>query len=223
MLQRRRPKIAWTLATCTAVSLAATTRPAFAQLHWDASGELGVEKRFLRARPAGGADAGFGPAMRLTAHIALLPLVRVGAYGGFSYSPVRTRGDRSFFSGGLEFRLVPPIRLPAWHVFLSLGFGYAAVHVAAFDVGASGQAGQGAGKLPGANGGCFDMPIGIGVSHRLRKPIEIGGTLGTRLSVSCTGSAYSGEGRRTDAGITVPNAGTDLFGLYGALLLNVEL
>jgi hypothetical protein len=203
------------IATVVAIACVLHASPARAQLHWDVSGEVGVEKRFLRARPPEGADAGFGPVGRVTAHVALLPLVRVGAYGAFSYSPVRTNGSRSFFGGGFEARLVPPLRLPDWHPYLFVGFGYTAVRVSAFE--------SALGKLPAAGGGCVDIPLGIGVTHRLRKPIEIGGVLGTRFSAACSGSVYSGDGRITDSGNRILNSGTDLFGLYLAALINVEL
>jgi hypothetical protein len=212
-LQISLPSVLTALAVVVACIL--HTSPVQAQLHWDVAGEVGVEKRFLRARPPEGADAGFGPLARITGHVALLPLIRVGAYGAFSYSPVRTNGGRSFFGGGFEARLVPPLRLPDWHPYLFVGFGYTAVRVSAFD--------SALGKLPAAGGGCIDIPLGIGVTHRLRKPIEIGGVLGTRFSAACSGSAYSGDGRVTDSGNRILNSGTDLFGLYLGALLNVEL
>jgi hypothetical protein len=184
-----------------------------AQLHWDTSADVGVEKRFLRARPADRNDAGFGPFVRAGAHVALLPLVRVGVYAAGSYSPVRGASDRAFAGGGLEFRLIPPVRFPPWiaHAYLYTGFGYSAVWATP----------KGGTAL---RGGCFDLPVGFAATHRIRKPVEIGLALGTRFSIACNGSVFAEP--QLSAGPLAPAPeylGRDIFALTASALLNVEL
>jgi hypothetical protein len=188
----------------------AAAAPARAQVHWDSSAEVGVEKRFLNAKPAGAADAGFGPVARVGAHFALLPLIRVGGYGSFAFSPITGASARLLYGGGLELRLVPPIRLPSMHAYVFTGIGY---------MGARATARDGA---PAAGGGCIDVPLGFALSYRVRKPVEIGAALGSRFSAACNGSLYN------DSATPAPNArspyaGTDIFALNLSLLFNVEL
>src|SRR5262249_1933395 len=83
---------ATTFAPRAAIPLGATllTRPALAQVHWDASAQVGVMKRFLADKS--GDDAGFGPIGQLTGHVALLPLIHAGGYFGHDISPVSGEG-----------------------------------------------------------------------------------------------------------------------------------
>lgn len=179
-----------------------------AQTHWDASAEAGIEKRFLRARPIGTPDAGFGPVGKVSAHVAFFPLIRVGGYGTFSFSPISDGPSRTLFGGGLEFRLVPPIRLPNLHAYVFTGVGYMAARSAKFET------------VPSAGGGCLDIPLGAAMAYRLRKPFEVGAALGTHFSAACSGSLYAAP-----LVTSARNAysGVDVFGLNLTAVLNVEL
>jgi hypothetical protein len=191
------------------LSVLGMTAQAQAQIHWDSSAEVGVEKRFLRARPPATSDAGFGPVARVGVHFALLPLVRVGGYGSFSFSPVSNAAGRFFYGGGLEFRLVPPIRLPSIHAYVFTGIGYMGVRAGARD------------SAPVAGGSCIDVPLGFAMSYRVRKPVELGAALGTRFSGACRGSLY--DDATPPAGARSAYVGTDIFALNLSFLLNVEL
>src|SRR3954465_5249941 len=115
-----------------AISLVAlTASPAQAQVHWDVGAEAGVMKRVLTSRPDGGSDAKFGPMVGLPAHVALMPLLRVGAYVNGELSPTDEPTARRIYSGGLRLKMTPPVLLgpnDALRVWIFAGFGYAGVY-----------------------------------------------------------------------------------------------
>ncbi|MDB4933766.1 MAG: hypothetical protein JWP87_738 [Labilithrix sp.] len=158
-------------------------RTADAQIHWDASAQLGVMKRVLGDRPAGGNDAGFGPVGQLTGHVALLPLVRVGGYFGHDISPVG--GDvsaRDLTWGGMRVKLMSPWPRGNLRAWLFAGFGYAGVYQRSTVHGPL--------VVDGAGGSSFEVPFGLGASYKLRKPWELCAELGGRTAFGYTGSVY---------------------------------
>ncbi len=202
-----------------------------AQIHWDASAQVGVMKRVLGNRPPGGDDAGFGPAGQLTGHIALLPLVRLGAYIGHDISPFHGDGSvsardpsaRDITWGGLRAKIMSPWPRGSARLWLFVGFGYAGVYqrstttVEAFPgPAATGPNAVATGNVTvhGAGGGFFEVPFGIGASYKLRKPWELCAELGARAGFGFAGSVYKAPGPRvTGVGPdgNVPPAGTDGF------------
>jgi hypothetical protein len=136
-------------------------------------------RRVLSERPAGGKDAGFGPVVELTGHVALVPLVRLGGYLGYDISPVG--GDaptRDVVWAGLRAKIMSPWPRGDARLWLALGLGYAAVR----ERGAH------------AAGGFVDLPFGIGASYKIRKPWALVGELGMRAAFGHTGSAYEAPG-----------------------------
>src|SRR3954449_10750703 len=92
-----------------AAGLLLAAKPAHAQLHWDASAQVGIMKRVLVNRPSGGEDAGFGPQGLLAAHVALFPLIRLGGYFGHDISPMGGElSARDLTWGGLRAKIVSP-------------------------------------------------------------------------------------------------------------------
>lgn len=183
------------LAVGLAVSLAAS--PARAQIHWDASAAVGVMKRNLVDRPTGsvGRDATFGPAGQLTGHVALVPLVRLGAYFGHDISPFQ--GDvsaRDVTWGGVRAKIMSPWPRGDVRSWLFVGVGYAGVYQRSTSLEP--------GVIPGAGGSFFEAPFGIGASYKLRKPWELCAELSGRAGFGHTGSIYERPG----------SYGTDRFG-----------
>ena len=202
------------------VVLLALPRAAHAQIHWDASAQVGVMKRVLTSRPAGGENAGFGPVAQLTGHLALLPLVRVGGYFGHDISPVGgERSARDLTWGGLRAKLMSPWPRGALRAWLFFGFGYAGVYARSTST-------PGA-VVHGAGGSYFEVPFGFGASYKLRKPWELCAELGMRAGFGHRGSTYEAPGpTRSSAGQAdehVPPAGTDRFaiGLTVGVLLDL--
>lgn len=168
-----------------------------AQLHLDASAQLGADKRFATNRPAGSDDAGFGAVGQLNAHVALLPLIRVGAYVGHEISSFgdATR-DITWF--GARGKLMSPF-LRTLKPYFFLGFGYAATYQRSVDRTVSvpttlGQSKTMEATVEGAGGGFFDVPFGVGASYKLVKPIELVGELGAHVGFAHSGSVYDDPG-----------------------------
>ena len=189
-------------------------------------------KRFLAERPRGGDDAGFGPIGQVTAHVALLPLVRVGGYFGYELSPMG--GDaatRTLFGGGLRAKLMSPFPRGDARAWLFAGFGYMAADAPSYSTtvsvpsGITGQSTSATGTVAGAGGGFFEIPVGIGASYKLYGPWALVGELGCRFGLGHTGSAYEDPGPT----LAIPGqpdnnvlpAGRDRFGT--SLVVGIQL
>jgi hypothetical protein len=180
-------------------ALLATASPAEAQVHWDASAQAGAMKRFVADRPPGARDASVGPAFQLAAHVALLPLIRVGGWVAHDLSPLG--GDaapRSFTSGGVRIKGMSPWPRGALRAWLFAGFGYAGVYAPSYrtslPAAVEGAPAEGA-LVHGAGGAFFEVPVGIGASYKLRKPWELSAELGLRTGFGHSGSVYETPGR----------------------------
>lgn len=218
----RRIRHAWQ--ALVALGLLLSSHEAFAQLHWDASAQVGVVKRFLARTPSGGHDASFGPTGQLTAHVALLPLVHVGGYFGHDISPLPI-GDgtaRNITFGGLRAKGMLPFVHGSMHAWLFAGFGYAGVYQQSFDSTFAkpnplGGTELRAGHVEGAGGSFFELPFGMGASYSFFKPWELCVELGAKVGFGHDGSVYAAPGPQ----LTIPNdvsqnvlpAGLDRFSL----------
>lgn len=218
---------AWGRRVCqglVVLDLLLSSRESFAQLHWDASAQVGVMKRFLASRPSGEGDAGFGPTGQLTAHLALLPLVHAGGYIGHDISPISV-GDgtaRNITFGGVRAKGMLPFVRGAMRAWVFAGFGYAGVYQQSYGSTFAkpnplGGAELRAGRVEGAGGSFFDVPFGLGVSYKLYKPWELCAELGARVGFGHTGSVYGPPGPQltvaNDVGQNALAAGLDRFAL----------
>jgi hypothetical protein len=189
--------------------------PATAQVHWDASAQVGVMKRFLHDRPPGSSVSGdFGPTGQLTGHVALLPLIHVGGYFGHDISHLSAstssapNATRNITFGGVRVKgMIPFVRNP-FRLWVFAGFGYAGVYSQSFSTTFAVPDGLGAtqlrpGRVEGAGGSFFEVPFGVGASYRLFKPWELSAELGARTGFGHTGSVYEGNGPQ----VTVPRPG----------------
>lgn len=184
-------------------------RAAQAQLHWDASAQVGGSKRFFLGS---GKDPGFGPGGQLAAHVALLPLLHVGGYFAYDMSPLPgDQATRNVFSGGLRAKgMLPWVRggARAW-IFTGLGYAalYSPSYTRTFEVpdptGTSTVARQG--TVHGGGGTFFEVPLGIGASYKLFPPWELSAELGARFGFGHSGTVYDQPG----LGIDIDNYGTE--------------
>lgn len=175
-----------------------------AQLHWDASAQLGGMKRFFASTPPGGESPGIGVAGQLTAHVALLPLVHVGGYLGHDISPLAGRAAaRDITFGGLRAKGVLPLG-GAVRTWVFAGFGYSGVYARSYGTSIAYVTPDGPvqreARVEGSGGGFFEVPFGIGASYKLRKPWELCAELGARAGFGHSGSTYEDPGPQ----LTVP-------------------
>jgi hypothetical protein len=198
-----------------------------AQLHWDASAQAGVMKRFLGSRAAGGSDAGFGPVGELHGHVAILPLVRVGAYVSHDISP--QPGDTTALqitSAGARVKISSPLPLDPWRVWAFVGIGYAGVYGPSFrtPIDVAGARVDALGT--GAGGGFFEVPFGVGASYKLRRPWHLTAELSGRGGFGFAGSVFDTQNGRAGFAegqpqLLLSNPGTPSFALalmFGILL-----
>jgi hypothetical protein len=212
----------WT-ATVALIICLALENMASAQLHWDASAQIGGMKRFLASRPPGADDAGFGPTAQLTGHLALLPLVHVGGYAGMDISPMPADvAARNMFFGGLRAKGMLPWIRGSFRTWIFGGFGYSAAYAPSYSTtftltNGSEQPERRPVTVEGGGGTFFEVPFGIGASYKVFAPWELCAELGARAGFGHSGTIYDepGPGVRVEsfASQRATPAGLDRFAL----------
>jgi hypothetical protein len=211
-----------------ALALVFAWSPARAQLHWDASASAGVMRRVLVNKPAGaGGDAGFGPVGEIHGHIALVPLFRLGAYVGHDIAPMP--GDITALqitSFGARVKATSPWPLDPWRIWAFVGFGYAGVYGPSYHTHVPGA--QTDALVVGAGGGFFEVPLGLGVSYKLRRPWHLMAELSGRGGFGFSGSVFdSATGRsafpQNGASFYASNPGVPSFAASLLLGIMVDL
>jgi len=172
-----------------------------------------VTKRFVAGGDVGAPSPGFGPSLELHGHVALIPMVRIGAYLGTDLSPAAPEGLRSFWDGGLHVRLSPPVLPWPWRTWLFTGFGYSLAE----DLGA---------HLPG---GLLEVPVGFGIGRKVSRHSLLFVELGGRIGFGFYGrmydrSAVESSGTTAESGQTRSGAyvGQDTFALSLSVGLSLE-
>jgi hypothetical protein len=164
--------------------------PADAQVRWDAGAELGATDRVTTGRDSIARAPTPGPSGELHAHVALVPMVRIGAYLSFDVSPVPGLPAREMAEGGIRAKLSPPLFSGPWRGWAFLGLGYARAYEPSHDVTVPGAAPT-TQMLAGAGGGILDLPVGVGIGYRLRRPWEIFAELAGRIGLAFEGALYA--------------------------------
>jgi len=190
-----------------------------AQVRWDAAVTAGAQKRFFSQRT--GDDAGFGPAVALQGHVALFPLLRVGAYARGELSP--TGGDaeaRRMLGAGAQIKITPPWPRGNFRMWATLGVGYVGVYAPSYTTSLFTGATKAPATVDGSGGGFLEIPIAIGVSYKFRKPWILLFQLDTRFGAGFSGSLYGGGGGGRSIlsppsffGQVLQPSGNDLFSL----------
>lgn len=155
-----------------------------AQVRYDVGALGSFQQRILARVPAGASTFAEGGALTLDGHVAVFPLLRLGAWataeasqplaGGATNAPLR-----GIFGGGLQLKVTSPWPRGLWRVWVATGFGYDGL---ASDAG---------------GGGFFEVPAILGASYRLRKPWVFLMQLAARPSFGFWGSYY--DTHATDA------------------------
>jgi len=181
---------------------------AAAQVRWDAGAQVGVMQRVVAGSDVG--PPGPGPVGELHVHVALVPLVRVGPYVAHDIAPEPGAPARETTEGGLRAKLTPPWLSAPWRLWAFAGVGYARVyepshHAPAVSFGGGAPVDV---TVPGVGGGLLEVPFGVGLGYRLRRPWELFAELGARVPVIATGDVYA----QPPCGCQVPR-GKDAFAL----------
>jgi hypothetical protein len=173
-------------------------------LHWDAGAELGVMDRSRTGRDSTARAPTPGPVGELHAHVALIPMVRIGGYVAHDISPVPGGPAREITEGGLRAKLSPPLFSGAWRGWLFVGLGYARAYAPSHEAIVPGSVPPTQTFVVGAEGGILDLPLGVGMGYRLRRPWEVFAEIEGRIGLAFRGAAYG----RMQAG---PYGGQDSF------------
>jgi hypothetical protein len=180
-------------------------RAAAAQVNSDVGLSAGVMKRITTGSEAN--DPGFGPAAQLQAHVAVLPMLRVGLYAAWDMSPMPSYGTRNFYEGGIHARLTPPLLSAPWKTYLYAGFGAGYARQDGYS-----QTGT---QYSSTDGAILEIPAGLGLAYQLGAPsggrgrhwelfIEAGG----RFGVGFIGRIYDPNDTATSPVCqAAPNAG----------------
>jgi hypothetical protein len=192
-----------------AIALAAvelwSPRRACAQVHWDVGIQAGVTER-LTTGDAGRPAPTPGPSAEIHAHVAVLPLFRVGPYAAFDLSPAAGRTARPIYAAGLRAKLTPPWLSAPWRAWAFLGVGFADAYTPRY----ASLTGDVASE--GFSTGMLELPVGVGFGYKLRGPWELYSELGMRIVVA-----------RWSIGTTASGGSTPLSRLVSDDLLAVSL
>jgi hypothetical protein len=156
-------------------------------VRWDVGAELGALQRFTRGGDAGAPRPTIGPGAALLAHVALVPMVRLGAYVAYDASPVDGRSVRELVEGGVRLKVTPPILPRPWRAWLFAGLGYAWAFQPSYALTpAAGSAGPVV--APAVEGGILDLPFGLGIGWRVQPEWTVFAELGGRASLIAAGA-----------------------------------
>lgn len=170
-----------------------------AQVHADASAQVGVSKHFLTSAYS---QPTFGPTATVAAHVALIPLLRLGAYAMADLVPVDSEPVRRYYGAGLRAKLQAPWLFGRVHMWGFAGIGYVGVYGPSESRTLSVQRvgdlqGEPTGptqfSVGGSGGHYLEVPFGVGLGVRLRKPWELVFELGGRVGFGFAGSLYDGR------------------------------
>jgi hypothetical protein len=139
--------------------------PARAQTHWDVGAQAGVSDRITAPHAPSRLP---GPTFEVHGHIALYPMVRVGAYGTFELSPTSGFPDRFVYAGGGRVKVTPPWVPAPWHLWVFLGVGYSYENIPRWRLSTS----------------TVEVPFGVGLGRKVSGPWELYAELAARLEIA---------------------------------------
>ncbi len=146
-----------------------------AQVRYDVGALASFQQRISSGVPAARSTFAEGGAVTIDGHVALFPLLRLGAWAtGEVSKSVDDAPLREILGGGLQLKILSPWPRGVWRVWLATGFGYDGL---VSDAG---------------GGGFFEVPAIVGASYRFRRPWVFLMELAARPSFGFWGSYYAG-------------------------------
>ncbi len=168
-------------------------------------------QHFMTGAAPGAATPLPGPVGEIRAHLALVPMLRLGPYLAHEIAPLSGAPAREITSAGLRAKLTPPLLALPWRTWALLGVGYARAYEPSHRLSGSDD------FVPGQGGGSLDLRVGAGVGYRLEKTLELFMELAGQFGVFFTGSMYDPDG----CSCTAPFQGKDSFALSLSLGLSL--
>ncbi|HTB73140.1 MAG TPA: hypothetical protein VK762_07840 [Polyangiaceae bacterium] len=155
---------------------------AAAQVRWDAGADVGVMQRFVTGAAPGAPSPLPGPVGEVRAHVALVPMLRLGPYLSHEIAFQSAGPAREITAAGLRAKVTPPLLALPWRSWAFVGVGYARAYEPSHALG---------GELaPGEAGGFLEMRLGVGVGYRTGRNWEVFAELGGRFGLVYAGSLY---------------------------------
>jgi hypothetical protein len=168
-------------------------------------------QRFMTGAAPGAASPEPGPVGEVRAHMALLPMLRLGPYLAHDIAPLSGEAPaRQITEAGLRAKLSPPLLALPWRTWVFVGVGYDRAYEHSHRL-ASGD------FVPGLAGGSLQTRVGFGLGYRLDRTWELFAELGGRIGLLFAGSMYDSAG----CSCGEPYQGKDSFALSLSLGLSL--
>jgi hypothetical protein len=178
-------------------------------------------QRFATGADPGGASPEPGAVGELHAHVAILPMLRLGPYVAHDIAPLTSGPAREITEGGLRAKLSPPLLGAPWQTWGFVGVGYARAyepsHALPTELGSPAIT-VAPRFAPGQGGGLLEARLGLGLGLRLDRQWEAFLELGGRAGLLFVGSLYD----RGACGCGEAYAGKDSFALSLSLGLSLN-
>jgi hypothetical protein len=168
-------------------------------------------QRLPTGAAAGATSPEPGPVGEVRAHVALVPMLRLGPYVGHEIGLLSGAPAREITEAGLRAKLSPPILALPWRSWAFIGVGYARAYEPSHRLEGSGD------FVPGKAGGFLETRAGLGLGYRLDRTWELFAELGARFGLLFAGSMYDPRG----CGCGEPYQGKDSFALSLSLGLSL--
>jgi hypothetical protein len=184
------------------LALLVVPRRAEAQVRWDASLQAGASGRVFSNSVSGGVPGSIAPVIGLEADVAVVPLLRLGVYGDFEYADTTEPSFSSVVSFGGRAKLMIPGYRGSVHWWLFTGFGGVVWNAPAYTIAdqtsPNSNGVTSAATVTAATGTFLEVPLGVGMGWRVRKPWEIVAELQGRFGFDMGGSYFTQNGGFTD-------------------------
>jgi hypothetical protein len=141
-------------------------------------------QRVATGRDAAAPEPDPGPMGELHAHVALIPMLRLGPYLS---QDVAFGTDRETTEVGLRAKLTPPLLRRPWRAWTFLGFGYARSYRPSHE---ATEAQGGDGIVGGLEGTYIDASFGFGIGTKVRAPWVLFAELAGRVGLAFWGDMY---------------------------------